>query len=159
MYFLLQVTTAFLACVTFALSLAHALELPGKLRLDKETYCAVQTIYYPGFTVAGVAEVLSVIAAAALLLMTLIGFLALLTTHAIYWILTHPVNNFRLRTQNLGGLGGRFFNINRLREGESDQAGEGAWLRLRDRWEYSHVLRAIFSAVGLLALLVSVSLK
>jgi hypothetical protein len=169
MYFLLQVTTAFLACVTFALSLAHALELPGKLRLDKETYCAVQTIYYPGFTVAGVAEVLSVIAAAALLLMTptqsaafpwtLIGFLALLTTHAIYWILTHPVNNFRLRTQNLGGLGDRFFNINRLREGESDQAGEGAWLRLRDRWEYSHVLRAIFSAVGLLALLVSVSLK
>ena len=89
----------------------------------------------------------------------LIGFLALLTTHAIYWILTHPVNNFWLRTQNLGGLGDRFFNINRLREGESDQAGEGAWLRLRDRWEYSHVLRAIFSAVGLLALLVSVSLK
>ena len=70
MYFLLQVTTAFLACVTFALSLAHALELPGKLRLDKETYCAVQTIYYPGFTVGGFAEVLSVIAAAALLLMT-----------------------------------------------------------------------------------------
>jgi hypothetical protein len=25
-----------------ALSLAHALELPGKLRLDKETYLAVQ---------------------------------------------------------------------------------------------------------------------
>jgi hypothetical protein len=29
------------------------LSLPGKLRLDKETYCAVQTIYYPGFTVGG----------------------------------------------------------------------------------------------------------
>jgi hypothetical protein len=92
MYFLLQVTTAFLACVTFALSLAHAFELPGKLRLDKETYCAVQTIYYPGFTVGGFAEVLSVIAAAALLLMTptqsaafhgpLTGFLGLLMTHA-----------------------------------------------------------------------------
>src|SRR2546423_12001989 len=34
----------------------------GKLRLDKETYSAVQTIYYPGFTVGGFAEVLSVIA-------------------------------------------------------------------------------------------------
>ena len=137
MFLLLQVTTAFLACVTFALSLAHALELPGKLRLDKETYCAVQTIYYPGFTVGGFAEVLSVIAAAALLLMTptrsaafpwtLIGFLGLLTKHATYWILTHPVNNFWLRGQNLGGLGGRFFNINPLRAGESDQVGEDAW--------------------------------
>ena len=35
MYVLLQMTTLSLACVTFALSLAHALELPGKLRLDK----------------------------------------------------------------------------------------------------------------------------
>ena len=169
MFLLLQVTTAFLACVTFALSLAHALELPGKLRLDKETYSAVQTIYYPGFTVGGFAEVLSVIAAAALLLMTptqsaafpwtLIGFLGVLTTHATYWILTHPVNNFWLRGQNLEGLGGRFFNINPLREGGSDQVGENAWQRLRDRWEYSHVLRALLSAAGLLALLVAVSLK
>jgi len=168
MCLLLQVTTVFLACVTFALSLAHALELPGKLRLDKETYCAVQTIYYPGFTVGGFAEVLSVIAAALLVMTptqsaafrwTLIGFLGLLTTHALYWLLTHPVNNFWLRGQNLGGLGGRFFRINPIRQGESDQLGEDAWLRLRDRWEYSHVLRAIFSAVGLLALVVAVSLK
>ena len=76
---------------------------------------------------------LSVIAAAAPLLMTptqsaafpwtLTGFLGLLTTHAAYWILTHPVNNFWLRGQNLKGLGDRFFNINSLRDGESDQLG------------------------------------
>jgi hypothetical protein len=35
-----------LAAVTMALSLAHALELPGKLRLGKEQYLAVQPIYY-----------------------------------------------------------------------------------------------------------------
>jgi len=169
MFLLLQVTTAFLACVTFALSLAHALELPGKLRLDKETYCAMQTIYYPGFTVGGFAEVLSVIAAAALLLMTptqsaafpwtLIGLLGLLATDAIYWILTHPVNNFWLRGQNLGAWGSRFFNISPLREDESDQVGEEVWQRLRDRWEYSHVLRALLSAAGLLSLVVAVSPK
>jgi hypothetical protein len=56
-------------------------------------------------------------------------------------------------------LGGRFFNINPLRAGESDQVGEDAWQRLRDRWEYSHVLRALLSAAGLLSLVVAVSLK
>src|SRR5205809_327776 len=36
------------------LSLAHALEYPGKRRLDRETYLKAQTIYYPGFTIGGV---------------------------------------------------------------------------------------------------------
>jgi len=36
-----------------ALALAHALELPGKMRLSKEAYLAVQPIYYPGFTIGG----------------------------------------------------------------------------------------------------------
>jgi hypothetical protein len=39
--------------------LAHALELPGELRLDEQTYLAVQTTYYPGFTIGGMAEPLS----------------------------------------------------------------------------------------------------
>jgi hypothetical protein len=166
----LQVVTVFLACVTFALCLAHALELPGKLRLDKDAYCAVQTIYYPGFTFGGFAEVLGVVAAAALLLMTptqsavfpwtLIGFLGLVATHAAYWILTHPVNNFWLKGENLKGLGGRFFKLSSLdQQGDSDQVSEEAWRRLRDRWEYSHVLRALLSAAGLLALLVALTLK
>jgi len=61
--------------------------------------------------------------------------------------------------QNLGALGNRFFSISPLREDESDQVDEDAWQRLRDRWEYSHVLRALLSAAGLLSLLVAVSLK
>ena len=47
--------------VTMSLALAHALELPGKLRLGKEEYCAVQTIDYSGFTIAGAAEIGSTI--------------------------------------------------------------------------------------------------
>jgi hypothetical protein len=39
--------------VAMALSLAHALEFPGKLRLGKDAYLAVQQIYYPGFTFGG----------------------------------------------------------------------------------------------------------
>ena len=52
----LEVVTVFLAAVAMSLALAHALELPGKLRLDKDTYVAVQSIYYPGFTYGGLGE-------------------------------------------------------------------------------------------------------
>ena len=46
-------TSLLLVAVTMGLSLAHALEFPGKLRLDEPTYRAVQAIYYPGFTIGG----------------------------------------------------------------------------------------------------------
>jgi hypothetical protein len=63
MHIALEVLAVILAAVTMSLALAHALELPGKLRLSKEHYLAVQAIYYPGFTIAGIAEVGSIIAA------------------------------------------------------------------------------------------------
>ena len=37
MFFVLQIVSVFLVSVAMSLSLAHALELPGKLRLDKKT--------------------------------------------------------------------------------------------------------------------------
>jgi hypothetical protein len=96
----LQVIAVFMAAVAMALALAHALELPGKLRLDQETYRAVQTIYYPGFTIGGASEVLAILATLALLLVSardsgvstwiLAGLAALLAMHATYWIFTHP---------------------------------------------------------------------
>ena len=48
MFRTLQILAVFLVALAMALALAHALEMPGKLRLDKEIYKAVQTIYYPG---------------------------------------------------------------------------------------------------------------
>lgn len=50
---ILHILALLLVSVAMALSLAHALELPGKKRLDKDTYIACQEIYYPGFA-AGV---------------------------------------------------------------------------------------------------------
>jgi hypothetical protein len=52
----LQILTVLVVAVAMALSLAHALELPGKMRLTKEAYYAMQPIYYPGFTIGGFAE-------------------------------------------------------------------------------------------------------
>ncbi len=49
----LQVVTVVLVVVAMAPALAHALKLPGKMRLTKEAYVAMQPIYYPGFTIAG----------------------------------------------------------------------------------------------------------
>jgi hypothetical protein len=44
------------------LALAHALEFTSKLRLNKDTYLAIQTIYDPGFTIGGISEPLAIIA-------------------------------------------------------------------------------------------------
>ena len=89
-----------LAAVTMALSLAHALELPGKLRLGKEQYLAVQPIYYPGFTIGGIAEPAVILAALALLIMS--GALAaLITVQVIFWTKTQPVNSFWLEETEL----------------------------------------------------------
>jgi hypothetical protein len=53
---LLKIVTVLLVAVAMDMVLAHALELPGKLRLPKDQYLAVQAIYYPGFRFGGVAE-------------------------------------------------------------------------------------------------------
>src|SRR3954471_2361956 len=103
----LQVLVLMLGAVTMALALAHALEYPGKMRLPKEQYVATQAIYYPGFTLAGIAEVCTVILLAVLVFLTrgnsavfwltLGAFIAFAGLHAVYWLLTQPVNNFWVR--------------------------------------------------------------
>src|SRR5690554_5131958 len=49
----MQVATLLCVAIAMAFSLAHALELPGKMRLGREAYLTVQPIYYPGFTFGG----------------------------------------------------------------------------------------------------------
>src|SRR3979409_1595959 len=119
MFRALEVLTVVCVAVAMALSLAHALELPGKMRLSKEQYRATQPIYYPGFTIGGAAEPIGL-----LLLLLLLGFtpagtlafwlilgafLALLAMHPAYWLLVHPVNNFWLKDFQLKGVGAGFF--------------------------------------------------
>jgi hypothetical protein len=163
----LQVVSVFLLAVTMSLSLAHALELPGKSRLDKRTYMAVQTIYYPGFTYGGFSEFLGMFAILVLLIATppgnaafwwiLTGLICLVTAHGIYWILIHPVNKFWLKDRPLEGLGGGFFRFDPMkRQGPAEDDGD-AWRRARDRWEYSHVLRAVLTSAALLAVTIAVT--
>jgi hypothetical protein len=135
-----------------ALALAHALELPGKMRLDREAYFAVQRIYYPGFTFGGAAEPLGIIALITLLVFAgptgsrfwwAAGALAgLIEMQAIYWLVTHPVNSVWTQGVDMSGLGQAFF---------ASFGGDigGDWQRLRDVWEYSHVARAVCGLIAL----------
>jgi hypothetical protein len=153
----LQVLAIVLAAITLALPLAHALEMPGKLRLSKEEYLVVQPIYYPGFTIGGIAEPALLLALVVLAFLvppgaadfwlTLASLAVLTIMHAAYWVLTHPVNNFWLKDTKLETAGAAFFNL-------GTPAATSSWTKLRDRWEISHAVRAGlgFAAFVLLAI-------
>jgi hypothetical protein len=160
----LQILSIILVTIALTPSLAHALELPGKRRLTQDVYVAVQKIYYPGFTVAGIAEPVAILATILLLAVTpfdttpfwstLFALLCLVAMHAIYWRVTHPVNKIWVEGEKLSGAGDRFFSAG---QSTSSAPGDLDWRELRDRWENSHVRRAALAALALVALLVALS--
>jgi len=135
-----------LTAVAMGLALAHALEFPGKLRLNREEYFTVQAIYYPGFTLGGAAEPLAIVALAALLLEVPLGtngrrliglaLIAAVATQVLFWTVVQPVNRHWLKSISLGAAGERFFNAGAA-------ATETDWTRLRDRWERGHIGRTL----------------
>lgn len=161
----LQVLTILLVSVAMALSLAHALELPGKLRLSEEQYIGMQVIYYPGFTIGGIAEPAGLLCSFVLLIyiqgsgtafwLTAGSFTALLAMHVAYWLLTHPVNNFWLRDFKLQGPAKRFFAFDPLKRANNENPSD--WTVLRDRWEYSHVIRAVLGLISLALLATAIT--
>jgi hypothetical protein len=164
MFRFLQILTVILVAVAMALPLAHALELPGKMRLGKEAYLVVQPIYYPGFTIgAGVGEAGGMFALLVLLAFTpyssarfgwtLAALLLLLAMHLTYWFATHPANHFWVKDIALRGFAGAFLSLFAPVATESGSD----WTRLRDIWEYSHVARAVFAALGLISLMFAVT--
>jgi len=158
---ILQVITLMLVAVTMTLALAHALEYPGKMRLSQQEYLAAQAIYYPGFTLGGIAEGVSMIAlgvlafllrgSGAVFWLTLGAFLAIVALHLVYWALTHPVNNFWIKDVKLHRADTRFFGLSPAPQ----IGGQPDWTELRDQWERSHLIRAVLGVVGLLLLTIS----
>src|SRR5262245_45879467 len=158
-----QVLTVLLVAIAMAMALAHALELPGKMRLSRKTYYAVQRIYYPGFTIGGIGEPGGTISVIVLLLLTppgspafwltLAALVGLIGMQAMYWLFTHPVNRVWMAGAPLSRVSAGFFSVG-ARGGESRPP---EWTALRDRWEYSHVARAAFGVLSLIALTVAVA--
>ena len=157
-----KVISLFLSAVTMSTALAHALEFPGKMRLNQSTYLAVQTIYYPGFTFAGIAEPLSAISLLVLMFVhratgasfwwLLTAFIAAISMHIVFWVVTQPINRHWLRDQYLNRAGAEFFGTNRKDNPTTETNNPNQWEVLRRRWEYSHIARgalAIFSFISI----------
>lgn len=153
----LHVLSILLGATGMALALSHALEWPGKQRLSREAYFTVQTIYYPGFTIGGaVGEAGAMIATLILLLampwagtaawLVFGAFLCQVAMHAVFWIVTQPVNRVWLADQKLGRAGSMFFASGKAAAVTLD------WTVLRDRWEGSHAVRAVLATLAVLAL-------
>ena len=71
--------------VAVALALAHALELPGKLRLSEEEYLRIESIYYPGFTYGGACEFVGLVLLLIMVLLTPGGTTA-------FWLVRELIN-------------------------------------------------------------------
>jgi hypothetical protein len=160
---ILQVITVFFVAVAMALSLAHALEFPGKMRLPKDSYLATQTIYYPGFTIGGFGEALGLVSTLLLVFWiprsnpafpwTLVAFVSLLAMQLVFWMVTQPVNRHWVAGLQLSGVAQSFFSPGR---GATQNAGDDQWKRLRNRWEYSHIVRAVLAVVSLISVTIAI---
>ena len=157
---ILQIVTLFLVAAAWAFAFAHAAEMPGKMRLDRQTYLAVQTIYYPGFTIGGASEPLAVVATAVLLGLTppesgafwwtALALAATVATHVVFWLVTQPVNRIWMQEQETGAAGSAFFATGAA-------APAAGWKRLRLRWEWSHLVRAGLMTIAFVAMTIAVT--
>ncbi len=168
MFDVVQVVTVILVALAMVPALAHALELPGKMRLTQEAYVATQSIYYPGFTIAGISEPLGTISTIILLALTvsgssdfwltLVAMSGLIGMQSVYWLLTHPLNRFWVQGKQLSRVGSGFFSFaSESGRGQQSEAHPVDWTELRDRWEYSHVVRAALVTASFIALVVAIS--
>jgi hypothetical protein len=80
---------------------------------------------------------------------------ALAAMHVTYWLMTHPVNNFWLKETKVEGVGAGFFRFDPLPRHGFD--GTPDWIRLRNRWEFSHVIRACLGLASLVLLVTAVA--
>jgi len=165
MFQTVEIVSIVLVALAMAPALAHLLEFPGKRRLTKDAYLKVQPIYYPGFTIAGgIGEVGGLISVLAILVLTpqsataywlrLVALAAMVGRQIVFWLFTQPVNKFWLQSTTLGGFGEAFFKVgsatHRVRPDDPD-----GWKRMRDRWEYSHIVRAALATLSFLLLVVA----
>jgi hypothetical protein len=159
----IHIIATILVALAAALSVAHALEYPGKMRLGREQYFAVQQIYYPGFTIGGAAEPLGTIVIVALLFLlpfggtqfwlAVVALIAMLGVMAVFWMVTQPANKLWTQDLHMGSAGKNFFQT-----GAGDPAN-AHWTAVRDRWERSHITRAFLASVGFVCLLIALAIR
>jgi len=165
----LKVSAEVFVAAAMALSLAYALEYPGKMQLDRSTYVAIQRIYYPAFTLGrGISEGLGVLLTFALLVVTPGGterfnwvaaaFSSLLAIQAVYWTITYPVDKFWIERSRLNPGARRFFGLSPTAQTVAVREFEKLWPALQQRWEISQIARAFFGFVSVVTMAVAVAM-
>ena len=135
-----------LASVTVVSPLAGAFEVPGEGSVSRDRYVAIGSRYYPGFTVAGAAEPLAILALCLLLAsvapatgpfwLIALALAAETLSHCLYWVLIAPVN-------------GLLF----VRRADSARATDrGDPIALRERQELGHIYRALAATLAFVLL-------
>lgn len=165
----LKVSAEVFVAAAMALSLAYALEYPGKMQLDRSTYVAVQRIYYPAFSFGrGISEGLGLVLTFVLLLVTPGGteqfnwtaaaFASLLAMQAVYWTITYPVENFWSDRSQFVLTSRRYYGLSATAQAVAHREFENFWPALQQRWEISQIARAVFGFVGVVTTAVAVAM-
>jgi len=76
----------------------------------------------------------------------------------VFWTITQPVNRRWSADVPLTGTARRFFSAGKKAHGTIDVNQQDQWESLRDRWEYSHIVRAIFAAISLISITIAIAL-
>jgi hypothetical protein len=137
----IELAAVLTTALAMAPAMAHALELPNKIRMNREDYLNAQRLYR-GWQFVGIAVIAALIATVLLLrasssgkfFSSLLAVLSVLATQLVFWVFTFPVNR---RTRNW------------------THAPEN-WRALRARWEYSHAASAALNVLALVSVTVTV---
>ena len=138
----LRFTTIVFELITLSALMAHLLALPAKMKLTREDYYTVQSIY-SGWAWLGIFEIgallLTLIWAISernkkgIFSLLIIAFIFFAVSLTLFFIFTFPANtatvNWTHRTDN--------------------------WQMLRQQWEYSHAARTILNLIGFSCLMIS----
>ena len=160
----IEVSALLMIAVSLAVSAALALAVRGRRRLDPAAYRVVQRAALPGIALGSLAEAAAVCTVLALLLITpthtpaflwvSASMVALFGMNACYWLMARPATRLWLSQQ---GWAGAFGAAASASSGPWGRPGPD-WLRLRDRWERSHAVRAGLALLSFGSLTAAVAL-
>ena len=139
--------TIMLMALAMTAAVAHVMELPPKMKFEPRLYVMLHRTLFPNFgRVAGTAEFLALVAVIGLawrmhgegstFALTLVSTILMVAAHGVFWVLVQPANT--------------------TMAGWSLDAIPADWTRWRNRWEYSHAIRAVLQIGALGALVLSV---
>jgi len=138
---IVQFTAILSTALALAPGMAHAMELPNKMRLPRDSYLIAQRLYR-GWQFAAVLVVAALVSTFVMMRMAdpkgfpaaLVAFLSIIGTQLVFWSFTFPVNK---ATKNWTHVADN-------------------WAALRRRWEFSHAASAILNLLAVVSTTIAV---